>query len=77
MKNLLCLLLLISLTSYSQSKNETGKSTVIAKKLLIQDNITCNYIITNNVIEVTGINSQEQLFEMKKSLFLNNNKIIK
>lgn len=39
MKNLLCLLLLISLTSYSQSKNETGKSTVIAKKLLIQDNI--------------------------------------
>ena len=39
MKNLLYLLLFISFTSYSQSKNETGKSTVIAKKILIQDNI--------------------------------------
>jgi len=39
MKDLLYLLLFISFTTYSQSKNETGKSTVIAKKLLIQDNI--------------------------------------
>jgi len=39
MKDLLYLLLFISFTSYSQSKNETGKSTIIAKKLLIQDNI--------------------------------------
>ena len=39
MKDLLYLLLFISFTTYSQSKNETGKSTIIAKKLLIQDNI--------------------------------------
>ena len=39
MNNLLCLLILISFTSFSQSKNETLKSTVIAKTLLIQDNI--------------------------------------
>ena len=34
MKDLLYLLLFISFTTYSQSKNETGKSTIIAKKLL-------------------------------------------
>jgi hypothetical protein len=39
MKNLLYLLLFISFISHSQSKNETGISTVYAKKLLIQDNI--------------------------------------
>ena len=39
MKNLLYLLLFISFISHSLSKNETGISTVHAKKLLIQDNI--------------------------------------
>ena len=39
MKNLLYLLLFISFISHSQSKNETGISTIHAKKLLIQDNI--------------------------------------
>ena len=39
MNNLLYLLLFISFISFSQSKNETVKSTVIAKTLLIQDNI--------------------------------------
>ena len=39
MKNLLYLLLFISFISHSQIKNETGISTVYAKKLLIQDNI--------------------------------------
>ena len=39
MNNLLHLLLFISFISFSQSKNETVKSTVIAKTLLIQDNI--------------------------------------
>tara|TARA_B110000879_G_scaffold13837_1_gene17217 strand:- start:75 stop:497 length:423 start_codon:yes stop_codon:yes gene_type:complete len=39
MNNLLYILLFISFISFSQSKNETVKSTVIAKTLLIQDNI--------------------------------------
>ena len=39
MNNLLYLLLFISFISFAQSKNETVKSTVIAKTLLIQDNI--------------------------------------
>ena len=39
MNNLLYLFLFISFISFSQSKNETVKSTVIAKTLLIQDNI--------------------------------------
>ena len=39
MNNFLYLLILISFTSFSQSKNEILKSTVIAKTLLIQDNI--------------------------------------
>ena len=39
MKNLLYLLLFISFTSYSQSKNEEGISNVIPKKLLILDNV--------------------------------------
>ncbi len=39
MNNFRYLLLLISFTSFSQSNNETGKSTIIPKTLLIQDNI--------------------------------------
>ncbi len=39
MNNFLYLLLLISFTSFSQSNDETGKSTIIPKTLLIQDNI--------------------------------------
>ena len=39
MNNLRYLLLFISFTSFSQSNNETGKSTIIPKTLLIQDNI--------------------------------------
>ncbi len=39
MNNLRYLLLFISFTSFSQSNDETGKSTIIPKTLLIQDNI--------------------------------------
>ena len=39
MNHLRYLLLLISVTSFSQSNDETGKSTIIPKTLLIQDNI--------------------------------------
>ena len=39
MKKILYLLVYISFTSCSQSINEIGKSTVVAKKLLIQDNV--------------------------------------
>jgi hypothetical protein len=39
MKKILYLLVCISFTSYSQSISEVGKSTVVAKKLLIQDNV--------------------------------------
>jgi len=39
MKKILYLLVCISLTSFSQSISEIGKSTVVAKKLLIQDNV--------------------------------------
>jgi hypothetical protein len=39
MKKILYLLVCISFTSYSQSISEIGKSTVVAKKLLIQDNV--------------------------------------
>ena len=39
MKKILYLLFFISFTSFSQSINEIGKSTVVAKKLLIQDNV--------------------------------------
>ena len=39
MKKILYLLICISFTSYSQSINEIGKSIVVAKKLLIQDNV--------------------------------------
>ena len=39
MRNLFYLLLFIPLTSFSQIKNEAEKSTIIAEKLLIQDNI--------------------------------------
>ncbi|MDC1540533.1 hypothetical protein N8480_07695 [Flavobacteriaceae bacterium] len=37
MKKTFCLLMCISFASYSQ--NETGRNTVVAKKLLIQDNV--------------------------------------
>ncbi|MDB9723911.1 hypothetical protein OAC31_01940 [Polaribacter sp.] len=39
MKKILYLLVCISFTSCSQSISEIGKSTVVAKKLLIQDNV--------------------------------------
>ena len=39
MKKIIYLLICISFNSFSQSKNETKKSTVVAKKLLIQDNV--------------------------------------
>ena len=39
MKKILYLLVYISFTSCSQSINEIGKSTVVAKKSLIQDNV--------------------------------------
>ncbi len=39
MRNLFYLLLFIPFTSFSQIKNEAEKSTIIAEKLLIQDNI--------------------------------------
>jgi hypothetical protein len=39
MKKILYLLFFISFTSFSQSINEIEKSTVVAKKLLIQDNV--------------------------------------
>ena len=39
MKKILNLLFFISFTSFSQSINEIEKSTVVAKNLLIQDNV--------------------------------------
>ena len=39
MKKILYLLVCISFTSCSQSISKIGKSTVVAKKLLIQDNV--------------------------------------
>jgi len=39
MKKIIYLILFVTFTSFSQSKNETGTSTVVPKTLLIQDNI--------------------------------------
>lgn len=54
----------IDLIDNNNSQNEYYLTQIF--ELLVKNNITINYNIINNIIEITGINTQEQLKELEK-----------
>jgi len=54
----------IDLIDNNNSQNEYYLTQIF--ELLVKNNISINYNIINNIIEITGINTQEQLKELEK-----------